>query len=118
MLWFIAKRISLLLLEPCLRRTKIKGMRKEIESKFHQLVTDRFGYFEARHLHAEMGLPAHPVTKAYKTPEKTPHRILIAFSEILEVHPYELIRDYQIGIERISEIEIKYHQREYERLYN
>jgi len=93
-------------------------MRKEIESAFHQLVADKFGYFQAKHLHSEMGLPAHPITKAYKRPEKTPHRILIAFSEILKVHPYVLIRDYRIGAERISEIEIRYHQREYERLEN
>jgi len=93
-------------------------MKREIESRFHQLVADRFGYFESKHLHEKMGLPAHPVTKAYKTPEKTPHKILIAFSELLELHPYELIRDYSIGVNRISAIEIKYHQRKYEQFYN
>ena len=93
-------------------------MRKEIESKFHQFVVDRFGYFETKHLHSQMSLPAHPVTKALKRPEKTPHKILIAFSEILKVHPYELIRDYQVGKERISDIEKEYHRKKHESIFN
>ncbi len=95
------------------KKHKLIRMRKEIESKFHQLVADRFGYFEAKHIHMKMGLPAHPVTKAFKSPENTPHKVLIAFSDILGIHPFELIRDYDMGIERISEIEKDYHQKAY-----
>lgn len=89
-------------------------MRKNIESAFHKLVASRFGFFEAKHINTKMGLPAHPVTKAFKNPENTPHKILIAFSELLEMHPYELIRDYQLGSERISAVEIEYHRKAYE----
>lgn len=87
-----------------------KRMKKEILSDFHQLIVDRLGYLEAKYLHLEMGLPPHPVTKAYKTPEKTPHKILIAFCKILDMHPHELIKDYQVGISRISDIEKDYHK--------
>ena len=52
-------------------------MKKRIVSPFHQLVVDRFGFYEARHLHQQMGLPSHPITRAYNTPEKTPHKVLI-----------------------------------------
>ena len=93
-------------------------MKKEIESAFHQLLVDRFGYFETRHIHTEMNLPAHPVTKALKNPENTPHKILIAFSEILEIHPHELIRDYGVGKARISDIEKEYHRKKHESLFN
>jgi len=91
-------------------------MGKEILSKFHQFIIDRFGYYEAKYLHLKMGLPAHPVTKAYKNPENTPHKILIAFCEILDMHPYELMRDYQVGTLRISDIEKAYHQKGYHSL--
>ena len=93
-----------------------KRMKKEILSDFHQLIVDRFGYLEAKYLHLEMDLPPHPVTKAYKSPEKTPHKVLIAFSKILNMHPHELIKDYQVGILRISDIEKDYHQRGYQDL--
>ena len=93
-----------------------KRMRKEIESKFHKFVADRLGYFEAKHLYLKMGLPSHPVTKAFKNPENSPHMILIAFSETLDIHPYELIRDYDLGKERISNIEKEYLRKEYESL--
>jgi len=93
-----------------------KKMDKEILSDFHKFIIDRFGYPNSKYLHLEMGLPPHPITKAYKTPEKTPHKILIAFSEILNMHPYELIRDYQVGVLRISDIEKAYHMRGYQTL--
>lgn len=89
-------------------------MKKEISSKFHQFVVDRFGYYEAKYLHQKMGLPAHPITRAYNAPEKTRHTILIAFSLILDMHAHELIRDYQVGILRISDIEKVYHQKRYD----
>lgn len=88
-------------------------MKKEILSDFHQLIVDRFGYHEAKYLHIEIGLPPHPVTKAYKSPHNTPHKILIAFSEALDMHPYELIQNYQVGISRISELEKAYHHKSY-----
>ncbi len=88
-------------------------MEQEILSDFHQLIVDRFGYHEAKYLHLKMDLPPHPVTKAYKSPENTPHKILIAFCEILDLHPYELIQDYQVGLLRISAIEKAYHQKGY-----
>ncbi len=91
-------------------------MRKDITSPFHQFVVDRFGYYEAKHLHQQMNLPSHPVTRAYNNPEKTPHKILIAFCELLGMHAYELIRDYKLGEERISEIEKNYHKRMYNTL--
>jgi len=90
-----------------------KRVKKEILSDFHQLVVDKLGYLEAKYLHIDMDLPPHPVTKAYKTPENTPHKILIAFCEVLEMHPYELIRDYKVGLLRISAIEKAYHERMY-----
>jgi len=88
-------------------------MKKEILSDFHQLIVDRFGYHESKYLNSEMGLPSHPVTKAYKSPENTPHKTLIAFCEILNMHPYELIKDYKVGESRISEIEKTYHEKNY-----
>lgn len=91
-------------------------MKKEVLSSFHQLIIDRFGYYEARYLHQKMDLPSHPITKAYKHPENTPHKTLIAFCNLLEMHPYELIRDYQVGVSRISNIEKTYHQSSYEAL--
>ncbi len=60
-----------------------------------------------------MGLPAHPITKAYKNSENAPHKVLIIFCELLELHPYELMRDYQLGILRISDTEKSYHQKGY-----
>lgn len=63
-----------------------------------------------------MNLSSHPVTRAYKTPENTPHKILIAFCEVLDMHPHELIRDYQIGVLRILDIEKAYHEKRYEAL--
>ncbi len=91
-------------------------MKKEILSDFHQLIVDQFGYLEAKYLHLEMGLPPHPVTKAYKTPEKTPHKVLIAFCDVLNMHPYELITGYKVGVSRISDIEKNYHQKGYHAL--
>ncbi len=88
-------------------------MKKRIASPFHQLVVDRFGFYEARHLHQQMGLPSHPITRAYNSPEKTPHKVLIAFCQILDMHAHELIRDYQVGTARISDVEKAYHQRQY-----
>lgn len=93
-----------------------KDMGKEIASSFHQFMVDRFGYYEAKHLHQKMNIPSHPVTKAFNTPEKTPHKILIAFCELLDMHPHELIRDYKLGDERISEIEKNFHERIYNAL--
>ncbi len=91
-------------------------MKKEISSAFHQFIVDRFGYYEARHLHQKMDLPSHPITRAYNNPENTPHKILIAFCELLDIPAHELIRDYQVGVSRISNIEKAYHQRMYEAL--
>lgn len=88
--------------------------KKEILSDFHQLVIDRLGYLEAKYLHIEMKLTPHPVTKAYKTPEKTPHKVLITFSKILNIHLYELIEKYHVGILRISDIEKEYHKINYD----
>lgn len=91
-------------------------MKKQISSPFHQFIVDRFGYYEARYLHQKMGLPSHPITRAYNKPENTPHKILIAFCELLDVNAHELIRDYQVGASRISDIEKNYHQRVYDAL--
>ncbi len=95
-----------------------KDKKSQTSSPFHQFIVDRFGYYEAKHLHYRMDLPSHPVTRAYNNPEKTPHKILIAFCELLEMQAYELIRDYKVGVERISEIEKKYHQRIYSEYKN
>lgn len=54
-------------------------MKKEILLQFHQFIIDQFGYYEAKYLHLKMGLPAHPITKAYKNSEKAPHKVLIVF---------------------------------------
>jgi len=91
-------------------------MEQEILSDFHQLIVDRFGYHEAKFLHLKMNLPRHPITKAYKSPQNTPHKILITFCEILDMHPYELIKDYQVGVSRISDAERIYHQKGYHAL--
>lgn len=94
-------------------RINNQDMKKKISSAFHQFIVDRFGYYEAKHLHQEMGLPSHPVTRAYNKPENTPHKILIAFCELLDMHAHELIRDYKVGESRISDIEKIYHQKNY-----
>ena len=91
-------------------------MEKEILSDFHQLIVDRFGYHEAKYLHLEMNLPPHPVTKAYKSPQNTPHKILIMFSELLNMHPHELIKKYQVGKLRVSDVEKKYHEKKHDAL--
>ena len=93
-----------------------KKQTQEAFSPFHQLIIDRFGYYESRYLHLKMDLPSHPITKAYKNPEQTPHKILIAFSIFLDMHPNELIREYQLGKSRISDIERMYHKKQYESL--
>lgn len=91
-------------------------MNQKIASKFHQLVVDRFGYYEAKHINQKMELPSHPITRAYNNPENTPHKILIAFCELLDMHAHELIRDYQLGAFRISDIEQRYHKKQYDSL--
>lgn len=91
-------------------------MKKEISSEFHQFIVNRFGYYEAKHLHQRMDLPSHPVTRAYNNPENAPHKILIAFCELLDMNAHELIRDYKVGTSRISDVEKTYHQRIYEEL--
>lgn len=93
-------------------------MKQEIHSEFHKFVVDRVGYYEARYLHLQMGLPSDPITKAYKTPEKTPHKILIAFAQVLNLSPYELIKTYHLGKARISPIEQQYHKKIYDELEN
>jgi len=92
-------------------------MEKEILSDFHQFIVDKFGYHEAKYLHLRMNLPPHPVTKAFKSPEKTPHKVLITFCEFLDMHPHELIKDYHLGVLRISEVEKLYHQKGYHILH-
>ena len=54
-------------------------MKKEILSEFHQLIVDRFGYHEAKHLHLEMGCPHIQLQRLIK-PLKIHHiRFLLRF---------------------------------------
>ena len=89
-------------------------MPQKSRSKFEKFIMEQIGEKSSQVVHEQMGLPSHPITKAYKDPENSPHHVVIAFAELLELHPYELITNHKLGSNRLYENEIEYHRREYE----
>lgn len=83
-------------------------------SKFEEFIMNQVGVKTSQTVHEQMNLPAKTITVTYKKPTTAHHRVVIAFAELLQIHPYELIRDWKLGIDRLHQIEIDYHRREYE----
>lgn len=88
-------------------------MSKKYRSDFEKFIAAELGEKRSQIVHEELNLPSHSVTITYKNPAKAQHRVIIAFSNLLGVHPYELYRDHDLGKDRLDPIEINYHFEDY-----
>ena len=91
---------------------------KEGSSRFHEMIIkNEGGYYEAKYLYRKPAFDCvspKSITTAFKKPENAPIDVLIAFSEYLFVEPYELIKKYSLGKDKIGGIVIDYFRKEYQ----